>query len=216
MAKAELKCKWLFTDCPKCNAKTTFNDLHRHDSFIEEAGEEYATRLVRCEVCNQEMLITQEIIASFDDKEVLGTPYRLWPSEQFVAPDGTPNEVKVSLFEAIKCFKGGAFIATVVMCGRALEAICKNKGAKITNLDRNLKDLHDRKVIDDMIYDWSNTLRVARNIGAHDIERQFDSNDAEDILEFLVAICDYVYRLSSKYQTFKERLNTQKKANADG
>ena len=215
MAKREPRLKWFFAECPTCRARTTFNVQYRED-IVNDEGDVCAFRLARCQICDDITLFGQDVIASFDDNtEVLGSPYRLWPSEQFIAPEETPFEIRISLSEAHLCFKADAYTSTVVMCGRALEGICKHQQARGRTLSMKLKDLHDRGVIDDLIYEWADILRNARNIGAHNTEREFHENDANDTLAFLIAICDYIYRLSVKYRAFKERLAEEKEAKTD-
>ena len=51
-------------------------------------------------------------------------------------------------------------------------------------------------------YEWSEALRKERNIGAHAIETEINRQDANDIPDFAVAICEYVYVLTDKYNTY--------------
>ena len=48
-------------------------------------------------------------------------------------------------------------------------------------------------------------MRKERNIGAHAIETEIKRQDATDILDFAVAICEYIYVLTDKYNAYLAR-----------
>ncbi|MGN7982249.1 DUF4145 domain-containing protein [Burkholderia sp. 22313] len=52
---------------------------------------------------------------------------------------------------------------------------------------------------------WADALRVERNIGAHASDVQTTREDAQDIIDFTVAIFEYVYTLADKYERYLER-----------
>jgi hypothetical protein len=91
------------------------------------------------------------------------------------------------------------------MCGRAIEAICAEHKTKSKNLGVGLKELRDKKIIDQRLFEWGDTLRQQRNIGAHANEEEISREDARDILDFALAICEYVFVLSEKYKEFQAR-----------
>jgi hypothetical protein len=87
--------------------------------------------------------------------------------------------------------------------------MCKDHNDKNT-LDEGLKALRESGVIDSRLYEWSNSLRKERNIGAHAGEGNISADDARDVLDFAMAICEYVYVLADRYEKYNER--KQKKA----
>lgn len=48
-------------------------------------------------------------------------------------------------------------------------------------------------------------LRDKRNIGAHASGEDVSREDAADVLDFTIAICEYVYVLTHRYKRFKRR-----------
>ncbi len=137
-----------------------------------------------------------------------GDPHRLWPEPADEFHAGFPDEVSLSLQEARKCFRAKAYAATTVMAGRAVEAICQEKISQVT-LARGLRELKDKKVIDETIYAWGDTLRKERNFGAHATGVEISRQDAEDCLDFAEAIAHYIYVLGGKYKEFVSRQNTK-------
>ena len=101
--------------------------------------------------------------------------------------------------------QGGAFTACAVMCGRALEGVCVDQKTTRKTLASGLKELLDKKVIDERLYAWGEALRQMRNLGAHASDEKVSREDANDLLDFVYAICEYVYTLNAKFQDFVAR-----------
>ena len=67
--------------------------------------------------------------------------------------------------------------------------------------------LKTNQIIDQRLFDWGDALRKERNIGAHASDEEVTKDDARDIIDFTIAIFDYVYRLSTKYEDYMARKN---------
>ena len=102
------------------------------------------------------------------------------------------------------CFRARAYSACAVMCGRAIEAMCKSHTNEQT-LHKGLTAMRDASVIDGRLFEWGESLRQERNIGAHASEQTVTREDANDVLEFAGAICEYVYVLSDRYKKYRDR-----------
>lgn len=90
------------------------------------------------------------------------------------------------------------------MCGRALEGVCIHFGIK-SMLAKGLAELRDRKLIDERLFDWGEQLRKHRNLAAHASKERITREDANDLFEFVTAICEYIFVLSSRFQEFMAR-----------
>lgn len=95
------------------------------------------------------------------------------------------------------------------MCGRALEGICNHFKTKDRYLSKGLRELLDRNIIDQRIFEWSEQLRRRRNLAAHATSEKISREDATDLLDFLNAICEYVFVLTPRFQAFMERQTKQ-------
>lgn len=78
-------------------------------------------------------------------------------------------------------------------------------------LGTGIKELRERKIIDDRLYDWSLSLQAMRNLAAHPEDITVSRQDAEDLQAFVYAITEYVYDLSDRYNEFKEREEEKKR-----
>jgi hypothetical protein len=115
-----------------------------------------------------------------------------------------------------------------MMLGRALEALCRDllepndnkqdasaggtpKRKKYLMLGEGIQRLHEQKIIDERLYEWSQSLHAIRNLVAHPEDITVSREDAEDLQVFVNAITEYVYDLTDRYKEFKEREAEKKK-----
>ena len=132
-------------------------------------------------------------------------PVRQWPDPDKQPHSNIPLSIQRSLEEAKKCFSTKSYRACAVMCGKAVEEICKDKDEKIENLGEGLKLLKEARIIDEKLFEWGEVLRAERNIGAHARDETISDQDASDMLDFATAISEYIYVLDGKYKAYKER-----------
>lgn len=197
-------------ECGKCEAKTHFHVKYslenEDDSLIEAFGDLFAEyyHFCVCSVCSKFFTIIYEHELQ---SELYGFILE-YPIDKRHIEFNLPEIVKDSYKEAVKCEKAGAFLATAVMVGRALEAIIKEKTNK-RGIHDGLGKLKEDGIISKEIFDWSNELRILRNIGAHAEQKQISKVDAEEALDFLQAILEILYHLRPKFLKFRERRQTQ-------
>ena len=197
----------MIVECSYCKARVDAKVVAQHvDPPEEESGLRYTISLLSCPTCHNSLVVCQ---AENQYKEHDGSewddPTRVWPSPDKYFSWHIPTIVRSSLEEANKCFKAGAYSACAVMCGRALEGICKHYKTKSAYLADGLKELHQQGVIDGRLIIWSDALRLSRNIGAHATASSASHDEARDVLLFANAICEYVFVLSAQFEEFMKR-----------
>ncbi|MFM9329085.1 DUF4145 domain-containing protein [Paenibacillus mesotrionivorans] len=199
----------MLIDCPFCDVTI---DAHERGTVTrqDEQIPHHTTHLLECPRCGEPIVAGQDLVHLYLDVMDWTIAKRLWPSPQKYSTTGLPNIVSTSIEEAEKCYKGKAYIACAVMCGRAIEAICKDNQTKSSNIAAGLKELLEKQIIDSKIYQWAEALRLHRNIGAHANDEVISKEDAQDLLDFTKAICDYIYLLTEKFKTFMERKQSLK------
>jgi len=206
-----------------------------------ETNEPYAERLYvgKCPVCKtllageSHQTVFEEAGAEFDKwsdvVRLYPTPIRIFSSHRI------PIIVTNSLIEGDRSLQAGAHTAACVMFGRALEAVCRNllqppppsKGVirrrhpavdlkqsvppKKIMLAQGLRELKEKKLIDERLFDWSQQLKAFRDIAAHPDDASISSQDAEDLQSFVYAIVEYIYDLTDRYEDFKKRLERGKR-----
>ena len=174
------------------------------DKFLFKAP--YILYLLECPICYNPILALSNSKLGPSGTEFIGyeAPIRVWPKFQYL-DSSIPNIVRKSIEEAQKCYIAQAYSACAVMCGRAMEALCKDQKTKDWQLAKGLKELKDRGIIDGRLYEWGESLKNRRNTEAHANDVDFSKEDASDLLSFSKAICEYVYVLSQRYEDFKKR-----------
>ena len=91
------------------------------------------------------------------------------------------------------------------MCRKTLEGICVEHGIKGNNLVKSLKELKDKGIIENRLYEWADTLRISGNEAAHDVKVTISPEDARDVLEFTNALLEYMFTFRDKFEQFKQR-----------
>lgn len=201
----------MIIECPYCENHVDAEVVGKHESVPEQIGVPYGIILVECPDCGVASLFSREYEqVSRDGDWDWGKPIQLWPNPPKYYKSNLPDIVRRSLEEANKCCKAKAYDACAVMCGRALEGICKAYKTKKKALGGGLKELRESGVIDGRLYEWSDELRLQRNVGAHASAIKVSKADAQDLLEFSEAICDYVFVLSKRFEEFKSRKQASK------
>ena len=199
----------MIVECSYCQARIDAQVIAEHvDPFDEFTGLRYRVTLLSCPTCKNSLVAGQYEKVGGQEWD---SPTRVWPSPDRHFSWFIPPIVRSSLEEANKCYKAIAYSACAVMCGRALEGICRHYKTKSNYLGGGLKELLEQGVIDGRLFKWSEALQASRNIGAHATGEVVSQDDAGDVLDFANAICEYVFVLSAKFDEFMKRKKGRRK-----
>jgi len=195
----------MLIECPHCEAKVDGRLIGEREYGATDEYDPCKYVFLECPICQQPLLGVCESTIEYTigrrgtaGKTVWLLPQRVWPlplPHESNDPS-IPQIVRTSLDDARKCFHAKVYTACAVMCGRALEAICKEKTSELT-LARGLQKLKSTNQIDNRLFDWGEALRKERNIGAHASEETVSRLDAQDILDFANAITEYIYIMAA-------------------
>lgn len=203
----------MLINCPYCVARV---NAHSAGAVIRDESESERIRvlLLECPACRRAIVARDELVqtGAFDEENTYSAPVRVWPQPDTGIPLSVPSDIRNSLIEANLCLRAGAFTGSVVMTGRALEAMCQHFKTKSKTLAHGLRELLDRDVIDKRLFQWGEELRIHRNLAAHASGEDLSHDEAEDLFDFATAICDYVFVLNEKFERFMERKQTKNKA----
>ncbi len=198
--------------CPDCDASINAKSIATHEKFTEYDFAPMRYSLLSCTICNGVQLVEQYLSGSKPENDThWSETKRNWPNPELELPIGVPTVTRKSLEEAERCLRAKAFTACAVMTGRALEGICRHYKTKSKYLGAGIKELLDKKIIDEKLFEWSKELHLHRNIAAHADanDTEISENDARDLLDFSIAICEYIFVLSNKYSEFMIRKSEQ-------
>jgi hypothetical protein len=220
-------------DCPSCKAKVAAAERGRaQQEGQSDEGEPYGERLMVGECPSCYSLLAGEShkvnFAGWDaDEDRWSDIVRIYPKppKTFLS-NRIPASVRNSIAEAEKSMQANANIASCAMLGRALEGVCRDlleqpappappgtpkpPPKRPVMLGEGIRQLKDKGLIDDRLYDWSQQLHAFRNLAAHATDESISRDDAEDLQSFVYAIIEYIYDLTDRYMEFNER--SKKKA----
>lgn len=209
-------------DCGHCDATVKAEVLATHeakyfDDRVMIELPDHRVSLAVCPACHEAVIARETWQGEGDHGESLwGKATRVWPRAERETNAMIPDIVRISLEEAQRCHKAAAYTACAVMCGRALEAVCIHFGTKDRHLAKALPELRDRRLIDERLFNWGDELRKHRNVAAHATEDRISRDDATDLFEFLTAICEYVFVLTQRFESFMARKTSGAAAQKDG
>ena len=191
----------IIIDCPQC--------VVRVKSMVIASvagGEDQSFFLVQCPSCSGALFGSA---ISYQDQWTGNwgwtTAERLWPIPALAeVSSAIPDAARKDIKDAQKCLSHGIYSAAAVLCGRALERLIKEKvGSHM--IAKGLAELKSKGFIDQRLFDWAEALRKERNIGAHASDEDISKENAQDIIDFTIAIFDYVYTLTEKYEKYVAR-----------
>jgi hypothetical protein len=191
----------MLIDCPSCRAKVNADELKTANAS-SDAGEWQYTFL-QCPVCSLPILAEQEGFPVGDHMD-WEPPRRVWPETPTFSHE-IPKDIRSSLAEAARCCDCGTFTASVAMAGRALEGLVRHFTNPQMYLGPGITELHNQGVIDNRLFDWAKALHLDRNVAAHSSGQNFSAEDAEDLLAFATAICEYVFVIAYRFDEFQKR-----------
>jgi hypothetical protein len=116
-------------ECPTCEAKVSAKIIAQK-ADNEEDGTPSKVLFLECTSCHGALLGYCEIMQTDFNEWEYSRPQRLWPSPKNSISWKLPPSVRLSIEEAAACLGVRAYAACVVMCGRALESICKEHSVK--------------------------------------------------------------------------------------
>jgi len=196
--------------CLHCGNETQMNLVSNYkdkeEDFDEGIWEEYKWKLYQCPVCKnvtleKESLYSEDIfnighLDAYEQSIEVEKATRVDTLYPFQSNDSNyiPKNVKSAFEAAIKVRNIDGAIC-VLSLRRALEKMCKDKGAVGDNLVNKLYDLRNKKVLPPTIKDVAFVLKNEGNSAAHADDVDFDKRKVDFLIGFTRTILDYVYTL---------------------
>jgi Domain of unknown function (DUF4145) len=187
----------MILECGSCHALVKPEYIAEYSYLIAEdfPGENGQTAFWKCPNCDNPFL------TDFDKVYAI---YVLYPAADDRINPGLPEPIKSAYSEALSCFKSRAYTATAIMCRKTLEGICAEHGIKGNSLVSSLKELKDKGIIENRLYEWADALRISGNEAAHDVKVTILPEDARDILEFTHALLEYIFTFRDRFEQFNQ------------
>jgi hypothetical protein len=195
----------MIVDCRRCGALVDgqFVKSYLDADPSEEPANKYS--MLHCPKCMQPFLVVEN--------EYLNEPPQvLYPSIP-QASLSVPKPIREAIEEAQACFRAKAYTATAIMCRKTLEGLSVAHDVRAKGLLAALRELKDRGVIEQRLFEWADALRISGNEAAHDVDVSVAAEDARDLLEFSTALLEYVFTFRDRFEAFKNRRSQAKASN---
>ena len=199
----------MIIECMECRSYVEAAEHGGFERLSDGNGPSCVFSLLSCSKCGSPILVRQTNVGNMAEGDKWDTPQLVFPTSDLRVNPKAPHDIREAFDEACNCYRASAFTASAIMCRKTLEGICAAHGVSERTLATSLKKMHERSLIDDRLFEWSDLMRVAGNEAAHGVGLSIDQADAKDILEFTNAIMDYLFSFRDRFEEFKKRRTTQ-------
>jgi len=200
----------MIAECKECEEFVDGDVVGSYIQSVEGSDLSFLYSLLRCPNCTHPMVTLQ-----LNDGSGWEPPTRIYPAEPLINIGSIPVPIAMAYKEARTCLKAKAYTATAIMCRKVLEGITEEHGIKSRNLAGGLREMRDQGIIDSLLFEWADALRVSGNEAAHETGVPISAEDARDILEFTNALMEYVFILRVKFEEWKVRKESRKAENLE-
>ena len=197
----------MLVECANCEAFVDGEFIADYVDVDAESGVAGKYSFLKCPRCARPFIMLQ-----VDDGPGWEEPSRLYPPLEMGVSQAIPNSLRLAYNEARACFRTKAYTATAIMCRKTLEGIADENKITTRNLASALKEMKDKGIIENRLFDWADALRISGNEAAHGVNSNISPQDAKDILEFTHALLEYVFTFQEKFEQFKKRQSDSKNA----
>src|ERR1700722_18059285 len=111
-----------------------------------------------------------------------------------------PSAVVSAFQESITCHANECFIAAAIMVRKALEELCRERGAQGKNLKERIRDLGTKIVLPKDLLDGLDDLRLIGNDAAHIESKEYEQIGKEEVeigIEFTKEVLKATYQYSA-------------------
>ena len=197
----------MLVECTSCEAIVDGEFVAEYIDDTDPSGTMGRYTFLKCPRCARPFIMLQLDFESGWDE-----PRRLYPPIEMGVDLAIPGALRSAYYEAQTCYRAKAYTATVIMCRKALEGIADENKIVVRNLATALKEMKEKGIIENRLYEWADALRISGNEAAHGVKSNISSQDAKDILEFTRALLEYVFTFQEKFDQFKKRQSLSKNA----
>ena len=195
----------MLVECHNCEAIVDGKVIASYQHYEAESDMTGKYSFLSCPKCARPFIMLQMENGPDDWDE----PTRIHPPIEAGISFAIPGSIRLTYEEARTCFRAKAYTATAIMCRKTLEGIAEEHRIKVQNLASALKEMRDKGIIENRLYEWADALRISGNEAAHGVNTKISPQDAKDILEFTIALLEYVFTFRDRFEQFKKRRGDQ-------
>ena len=195
----------MIIECSECRQYVQAGETASYARHFDGRKPSCRYMLLACSACSSPILIRQTNVGNMAEGDKWDTPFVMYPQGDTRVNPNAPEDIRRAFEEACACYRSQAFTASAIMCRKTIEGTCAAHGVTERNLHSSLKQMKEKGLIDDRLFEWSNVLRAVGNEAAHGVGVSIDQADAKDTIEFTNAILDYMFSYRDRFEQFRKR-----------
>jgi len=198
--------------CPHCGNNTLQIVTHRQD-FVEVIDETLEGQpiwddrwlaILVCSTCKTPSIYKDE----WDEEHQRWTTGLAYPVP-LRAPSEVPAQIKEVFNEAISVLQRAPSLSAVGI-RKCLEGVCDEQNAQGKSLAQRIAYLSSSGIIPKNLSEMMDTSRALGNIGAHFGKASVTAEEAKILIEFTLAIFEYIYVAPAKIEAVRKSLEKRK------
>ncbi len=188
--------------CSYCGVLSQFNPNAQHYSQIDSRF--YEISQCQNQSCKKFMVFVYDT-QGMGSQSATYTKIFHYPTSLITVDQSVPADIANSYIQGVDCLNVNAPIGSITCFRRALQQVCKEKGAKKQDLNEQIDE-----ILPTYLREQAHEIRLWGNIGAHPdkLIKDVKKEDAEEIKDLLDSIFEALYITPNKVQ---QRRNKRKK-----
>ena len=192
--------------CPNCGNTTPHETLHRADCYEaneDDIGDECWWAILNCSTCGKFSLYRDY----WDGEQKRWIAKLIFPIPISLSLE-VPQQIRQLFSEAVAVQQSSPSLCAVGL-RKCLEAVAIDHGCK-GSLAQAIAALSTRGIIPATLSKMMDSSRLIGNLGAHATGAKLTPDDVDLLVNFVLAIFEYVYVAPKKIAAVQQRLDTLK------
>lgn len=198
-------------ECAFCGEKGNYSIEHHAEKKKPNSRKVLNFDTLKCGNCGGYVLVLWSACESYGSRGIHSYKVIPYPLKITEAPEHWPADVQRYWLQAQRSFESDNWDAATVMARSALQIALREHGAQGKDLKSEINDLADKGILPPLMKEWSHEVRELGNDSAHPKPgiSPTTSEDANDIVEFLDYLLQYLYNLPKQINDFRNRSNNK-------
>lgn len=193
--------------CPNCGNMTRHETLHRADWYEANSEDDMVDEcwwaILKCSTCGKFSLYRDY----WDEEQKRWIAKLIFPVP-ISSPLEVPEQIRQLFSEAVAVQQQSPSLCAVGL-RKCLEAVAIDRGCK-GNLAQAINTLSNQGIIPATLSKMMDSSRLIGNLGAHATGAKLTPDDMDLLINFVLAIFEYVYVAPKKIDVVQSRLDILK------
>ena len=195
-------------ECPFCGETGNFSTAYHAEKKKPNSDKVLNFDTLKCGSCSSYVMVLWSASEySFGGRGLHAFRVLPFPIKYSKAPDHYPPGVGRNWLQAHRSMGASNYDAAAVMARTSMQAALRDKHATGNNLLGEINSLATNGTLPPLMIEWSHEVRLLGNAATHPDPQDtgVSQQDAEDIVEFLDYLLEYLYDLPKRIEDYRNR-----------